>query len=313
MTGTLRALASLLSSPSRPSARPKRVGPARIVDCVIVVAVAGSAVWLIFEANHRLSYHWDWAVIPTFLIRHDTGSRGWAPNILLLGLFTTIRLATLSLLLGSAVGAVLASMLVYGRPALRWTARGFVELVRDTPPIVLIFVMYFFVSSQIIPVFGLDRVVTGAPQSVQVISLVVLGRPDRINDFLSGLVCLSFLSGAYITEIFRAGLQSVPKSQIEGGRALGLRGWQILRFVVFPQAVQNILPALAGQFIVSIKDSSLVSLISVQELTFMTSEVSSTTQRFFEVWLFTAAVYFCICFSCSLTFRRLEQRRMRWA
>ncbi len=68
------------------------------------------------------------------------------------------------------------------------------------------------------------------------------------------------------------------------------------------------LPALAGQFIVSIKDSSLVALISIQELTFMTSEVSSTTRRFFEVWLFTAALYFCVCFSCSMLFRTLERR-----
>jgi len=72
--------------------------------------------------------------------------------------------------------------------------------------------------------------------------------------------------------------------------------------------VRNVLPAMAGQFIVSIKDSSLVALISIQELTFMTSEVSSTTRRFFEVWLFTAALYFAVCFTCSLLFCGLERR-----
>jgi len=111
-----------------------------------------------------------------------------------------------------------------------------------------------------------------------------------------------------MTEIIRAGLQSVPNSQIEAGRALGLRGWAVFRTIVLPPAVRNVLPAMAGQFIVSIKDSSLVSLISIQELTFMTSEVSSSTRRFFEVWLFTAALYFAVCFTCAMLFRGLERR-----
>jgi polar amino acid transport system permease protein len=135
-----------------------------------------------------------------------------------------------------------------------------------------------------------------------------LAGPERINDFLAGVTCLGLLAGAYMTEIIRAGLQSVPSSQIEAGRALGLRGWQIFRKIVLPPALRNVLPAVAGQFIVSIKDSSLVALISIQELTFMSSEVSSTTRRFFEVWLFAAALYFSVCFCCSILFRVLEQR-----
>ena len=94
---------------------------------------------------------------------------------------------------------------------------------------------------------------------------------------------------------------------IEAGRALGLRGWAIFRKIVLPPAIRNVLPAMAGQFIVSIKDSSLVALISIQELTFMSSEVSSTTRRFFEVWLFAAALYFAVCFTCSMLFRTLER------
>ena len=85
----------------------------------------------------------------------------------------------------------------------------------------------------------------------------------------------------------------------------------MFRLVVLPQAVRNVLPALAGQFIISIKDSSLVALISIPELTYMTSEISSSTQRFFEVWLFTAGLYFCVCFSLSVLFGNLERRWRR--
>src|ERR1700722_15827791 len=98
-----------------------------------------------------------WSVIPIFLVRTDTATGALVPNLLLQGFFTTITLAVWSLLIGTVIGTVAAAMRVSGRPALRWLARSFVELVRNTPPIVLIFVGYFFVSSQVMPGLGLDR------------------------------------------------------------------------------------------------------------------------------------------------------------
>ena len=273
----------------------------------IIVAVLGCLGALVVRANTVLDHRWDWSVIPIYLVRTDPATGTWAPNLLLQGLFTTVRLAVWSLLIGTIIGTVAAAMRVSARPALRWLARGFVELIRNTPPIVLIFVFYFFVSSQVMPGLGIDRALRMAPTMVQLGVASLLASPERINDFMAGLACLGLLAGAYMTEIIRAGLQSVPASQIEAGRALGLRGWAIFRKIVLPPALRNVLPAMAGQFIVSIKDSSLVALISIQELTFMSSEVASTTRRFFEVWLFTAALYFSVCFTCSMLFRALER------
>jgi polar amino acid transport system permease protein len=297
-----------LSSPRGPPRQAWRLRSARLLDVMVIVGAVAVLIALVVRANTVLDHRWNWSVIPTYLVRTDPATNTWAPNLLLQGFFTTIRLAMWSLLIGTIIGTVAAAMLVSGRPALRWLARSFVELVRNTPPIVLIFVGYFFVSSQVMPGLGIDRALRAAPDPVQQIAGVLLASPERINDFLAGLVCLGLLAGAYMTEIIRAGLQSVPASQIEAGRALGLRGWAIFRKIVLPPAVRNVLPAMAGQFIVSIKDSSLVALISIQELTFMSSEVSSTTRRFFEVWLFTAALYFTVCFTCSMLFRGLERR-----
>jgi polar amino acid transport system permease protein len=297
-----------LSTPRLPPRKAWRLSAARALDVVVIAGVLTMLAALVIRANTVLDHRWNWSVIPIYLVRIDPTTGAWAPNLLLLGLFTTLRLAVWSLLIGTVIGTVAASMRVSGRPALRWLARGFVELVRNTPPIVLIFVGYFFVSSQIMPGLGLDRALRAAPGSVQWVVGALLASPERINDFLAGLACLGLLAGAYMTEIIRAGLQSVPTSQIEAGRALGLRGWAIFRKIVLPPAVRNVLPAMAGQFIVSIKDSSLVSLISIQELTFMSTEVSSSTQRFFEVWLFTAALYFGVCFTCAMLFRGLERR-----
>jgi polar amino acid transport system permease protein len=297
-----------LSPRREPPRRAWRLSAARALDLAIILTVLAALGALGIRANIVLNHRWNWAVIPTYLVRHDPATGSWAANLLLQGFVTTMRLAVWSLLIGTVVGTVAATMRVSGRPALRWLARGFVELVRNTPPIVLIFVGYFFVSSQLMPGLGIDRALRMAPTIVQFGITALLASPERINDFLAGLACLGLLAGAYMTEIIRAGLQSVPASQIEAGRALGLRGWAIFRKIVLPPALRNVLPAMAGQFIVSIKDSSLVALISIQELTFMSSEVASTTRRFFEVWLFTAALYFSVCFTCSMLFRALERR-----
>lgn len=113
---------------------------------------------------------------------------------------------------------------------------------------------------------------------------------------------------AYTAEIIRAGLGSVDRGQIEAGKALGLRPWQVMLLVVLPEAVRNAVPALAGQFVQLVKASSIVSLISVQELTFAGAQVATSTRRFFEIWLTVALVYFVLCFALSLVARRLERR-----
>lgn len=304
-------IAALPSPPRPPPSRAATLSVARVLDVLVIAACLAAATWFLVRANTVLGYRWNWSIIPTYLVRIDPATGAWAPNLLLSGFLTTIRLAVWSLLLGTLIGIVFAAMRVSRRPVLRWIARCFVELVRNAPPIVLIFVLYFFVSSQLMPALGLDRMLRAAPAPVQSIITALLAAPERINDFLAGLACLGLFAGAYVTEIMRAGLQSVPPTQIEAAQALGMRRWATFRTVILPPAIRNVLPALAGQFIVSIKDSSLVALISIQELTFMTSEVSSTTRRFFETWLFTAALYFTLCFSCSMLFRALERRWRR--
>ena len=134
------------------------------------------------------------------------------------------------------------------------------------------------------------------------------GDPKLFVNFLTGLMCLALFEGAYVTEIVRAGIQSIERGQWEAGGALGLSRGQLLRLILLPQAFRRILPPLAGQFISLIKTSSIVSLISIQELTFSASEVAVTTGAVFEVWLTVAAMYLAICYACSVAFARLERR-----
>ena len=122
------------------------------------------------------------------------------------------------------------------------------------------------------------------------------------------MICLSLFSGAYVTEIVRAGIQAIPKAQFEAGASVGLTSFQTMIHVVLPQALQRVIPPLAGQFIILIKDSSLVSLISIQELTFFANEIAISTTQVFEVWIFVGLLYFVICYSCALAFGWLERR-----
>jgi polar amino acid transport system permease protein len=116
------------------------------------------------------------------------------------------------------------------------------------------------------------------------------------------------LMAAYIAEIIRAGIQAIPKGQYEGGYTIGLSRFQVMRYIVMPQAIQRVIPPLAGQFITLIKDSSLVALISIQELSFLAMEIAISEQRFFEVWIFTGFMYFVVCYGCALAFHWLEKR-----
>ena len=125
------------------------------------------------------------------------------------------------------------------------------------------------------------------------------------------MLCLALFEAAYITEIVRAGIQSIHKGQWEAACAIGLSPFNVLRDVIMPQALRKILPPLAGQFITLVKDSAIVSLISIQELTFMATEVAATTTKVFETWILVGVMYFVLCYSFALLFDYLERRAAR--
>jgi polar amino acid transport system permease protein len=308
-TGPVATAGSAAAPPRR---RAKRRSPTVVaLDALVLALLAAGLGYVAWRVNTVLVYRWDWSVIPTFLVKTDPKT-GWiVPNLILEGFFMTIKLAVYSLIIGTVIGTGLGVMRTSKRPVLRWLARLYVEVIRNSPPIIFIFVFFFFLTSQLLPMLGIANAMRRAsPETVQIVSFFLTG-PSLVENMLAGTMCLGLFAGAYVTEIVRAGLMAVPKGQLEAGRALGLGRWHVFRDVTLPQALQKVLPALAGQFITSIKDSSLISLISIQELTFMSSEIAVTSSRLFEVWIFTGFLYFTICYGCAAVFRRLERRAQR--
>ena len=253
-----------------------------------------------------MDYQWQWERMPAYLFRHDAQTGRWVPNLLVAGFLNTIRLSIWGTLLATLIGTLMGLSRISLRLFRRLVGGSYVELVRNTPPLVLIFIFYFFVSDQIMPLLDLPQLVEACPPALQRMLALLLAPPAQLPAFLSALVTLALFEGAYITEIIRAGIQSIETGQWEASAGLGMSRRQQLYHVVLPQAWRRILPPLAGQFISTIKDSAIVSVISIPELTFKGMELMAATYLTFEIWITVTLLYLLLTFSCSMAVGRLE-------
>jgi len=198
---------------------------------------------------------------------------------MLAGLQMTIKISVLSILGGTLMGMLGALAKISRLRLLRALGFTYVEWIRNTPLLIQILFIYFGIG-----VFF------------------------SLSPLVASVFALSFFSGAYITEIIRAGIQSVHKGQREAAFSLGMTDRQAMALVILPQAIKRILPPLAGQFITLVKDSSLVSVIAVSDLTYVAKNIVTNTFRAFEVWLAIALFYFVLSFALSWSVRALEHR-----
>lgn len=206
-------------------------------------------------------------------------TRHWAAGPLAWGLWTTVWISFVSGALGLVIGLFTGLCRLSKNPTLHDLSTLYVELVRGTPLLVQIFIFYFFIAT----VLNLSR------------------------EF-AGVAALALFTGAYVAEIVRAGVQSIARGQDEAARSLGLNAAQSMRHVILPQAFKRVLPPLAGQFISLVKDTSLVSVIAITELTKSGREAITTSFSTFEIWFCVAALYLVINLPLSHLAGRLERR-----
>mgnify|MGYP001296940906 FL=1 len=281
------------------------------VDYICFGLVGVVIAYAVYRVSDVLVYNWNWSRVFNFVIYYDEETARYVPNLLLEGIATTLRLAFWATIVAATIGLVMGYMRTSKNLAMRMISRCYVELVRNIPPVVFIFIFYFFLSGQLMPLIGIDDIDKNGAFVSSSLFYVMFGDPRLFSNFVAGALCLALFEGAYITEIVRAGIQSITRGQWEAARAVGLSPLNVLRDIIFPQAIRKILPPLAGQFITLIKDSAIVSLISIQELTFLATEVASTTTKVFETWIIVGAMYFVLCYSFATLFGHLEKRAMR--
>ncbi|NCB55645.1 MAG: amino acid ABC transporter permease, partial [Epsilonproteobacteria bacterium] len=195
------------------------------------------------------------------------------------GLIVTLEVSALAAILAFAIGALLAFMRISDLQFLKDIATVYIAIIRGTPLLVQIFIFYFIIAT----IFELER-------------------------FLAGAVSLGLFFGAYIAEVLRGAIQSIDKGQYEAAKSLGMNYTQTMIYIIMPQALKRALPTLVGEMIALVKDSSLVSVISITDLTKVGREIVANTFSPFETWLIVAAVYFTITFTLTALGHKIESR-----
>lgn len=196
------------------------------------------------------------------------------------GFFTTIWISFFSLMLSFIIGLFFAYAQNSRLIILRFFARFYIEIIRGTPLLVQILIFFYVFANNL----GLE------------------------NRYIAGIFILSIFSGAYVSEILRAGIQSIPIQQYEAAKSIGLSEFEAYRYVILPQAYKRIIPSLTGQFASIIKDSSLLSIISVSEFTMNASEVNAYTYSTLESYIPLAIGYFMITYPISFYAKNLEKK-----
>jgi len=258
---------------------PRRLSGSRskTYDLTLYILLMAASLALILLGVERLGYHWQWYRIPRYLITQEGAQT--IPGPLLQGLLVTFHITTISLVAANAIGLITALFRVSGSLAARALSRGYLEFFRNTPLLTQLLFIYFVIA----PVF-------------------------KLSAFSSAVLGLSLFEGAYISEIIRSGIVSIHKGQWEASSSLGMNTLQTYRHVILPQALRRVLPPLTSQAISLIKDSSLVSVIAIYDLTMRAEVIVAETFLTFETWFTVAAIYLVIAAMLSAGAHVLEVR-----
>ena len=289
----------------------RKSGSITILDAVVLFSILVFFVFVGYRLFYSLNYKWNWSVIPTYMFRFDAEKGHWTANILLEGLFTTLRLSIWGMILATIFGFLVGLMRVSPRLFFRLIGRTYIELIRNTPPLVLVFIFYYFITDQLLAFLGIDDIIQASPAAVQQVAAFFFADGALLIPFLSGVLTLALFQGAYIGEIVRAGIEAIDKGQWESAMGLGFTRWKMMRLVILPQATRIMLPPLANEFINTVKWSSIVSIISIQELTFQGLQVMGSTHASIEIWCTISLMYLLLCYMLSSLVSRIERRLSR--
>lgn len=204
--------------------------------------------------------------------------------VLALGLMETIRIATVALIIALFIGLFVGLFRISKNKILNIIAATYVYLIRGTPLLVQILFIYF-----------------GLPTALGI----------KLSPFTAGIIAISINAGAYLVEIFRAGIESIDRGQMEAGRSLGFSYNQTMRLIILPQAIKVMIPAFVNQFIVSIKDTSLLSVIGIAELTMQGQSIYASNFRAFEILSAVAVFYLILISILTLLSTYLERRQAK--
>jgi len=255
----------------------------RSLITLVILAIITVSIYYFFT-RRGITYMWHWEKIPEMLFYYGPKSADdpvvrLRMGVLMMGFVLTLKISVASIFFAVIIGTVVGIARLSTEPVTRWLSLSYVELIRNTPLLVQIYIIYFFVGSML-----------------------------RLSPFVAGTAALSIFAGAYVGEIVRAGIQSIHKGQMEASRSLGMSYANAMRYIILPQAFKRIIPPLAGQFISLIKDSSLVSVIALADLMFQGQQAVARTYYAFEIYFTVAFLYLIMTFTFSMATQYIERR-----
>ena len=209
------------------------------------------------------------------------------------GIEYTLLLAIVSVLLAVIPALLLALMRLSKNKPIKWLAGAYIAVFRSTPMLVQLSIIYY-----------------GLFYAISLPRITLFGFVD-ISRFIPGVVALALNSSAYVAEIFRAGILAVDQGQTEAARSLGLSRWQSMRLVVLPQAIKNVLPALANEVVTMVKESSICSVLGMAEIMYTAQTVSGNSYITLAPYVLAAIIYFCINYPASKAIEAIERRMRR--
>ncbi|CAM2915307.1 ABC transmembrane type-1 domain-containing protein [Vibrio mytili] len=233
-----------------------------------IVILFAFIAWVLNSGAQAMGYQWQWDRVPDYLFFYEDGE--WWSAELIDGLIVTLKISAISLFFTLVFGLVTALLRLSDSKVGNAIGTAYVELIRNTPLLVQIYLLYFVFG----PVIGLDR-------------------------FSTAVLALSLFQGAYTAEIFRAGLNSIPRGQFEAAKTLGLSPVYTYQDVILPQVLQRTLPPLTNEMVSLIKNSSIVSVMAIFDLTTEGRNIVSETAMPFEIWFTVAAIYLALTLSLS--------------
>ncbi|MBD3306353.1 ABC transporter permease subunit [candidate division KSB3 bacterium] len=249
----------------------------KLLDIVGFILVIAGIFWIILRGAENQGYFWQWFRVPRYLYSFKNDEFTAGP--ILQGLKITLNITWISLILTYIIGLIIALLRLSDSLAARIVSRVYMEAARNTPLLVQLYFIYFVIA----PILNIQR-------------------------FTAAVLALSLFEGAYASEIYRAGIVSIHKGQWEAAYSLGLSTYNTYRRIILPQAIRRILPPLTSQAISLIKDSSLVSVLAVYEMTMQANAVVAETFLVFEIYFTIAAIYLIMTVTLSQIVNLMERR-----
>ena len=277
-------------------------------DALMVAAVLLLAALLCFRSMSAVPHEWRWSALwPYVVFRDDAGV--WRCGMLLQGFFSTVRLGVWSLLVALISGGLVGALSARQKGMAAWPAAFYVTVLRNTPPLVLLFLVYFFAGSFFTePFLCVEAKISALPSWMQEAFSVCFAPPGQMDRMAAAVLTLGLYSGAYVAEIVRGALEAVQKSQWDAAASLGMNERQQLCWIIAPQACRIMIPPLTGQCISVFKETALASVVSLPELTFQSLEAMAVSRITYELWVLVAAMYLGISLFWSALGRYLERR-----